>query len=331
MTDHRTRLTQDFIERLTPHFGTADLTLISETLIKVLSSYDVKEQSTAVIIRDNKNERLLKRYSACMSVDGKSPKTIKLYMGRLKSFSDFLGIPFNEVGTYDIRYYLASMKESGVSARTLENYRSYISAFFQWMTREDIIPKNPCDKIPPIKYVDEVRYPFSDTEIDAIRSACTSERDRALIELLLSSGIRVAELSDLNVDDIDFTTLSVHIKTGKGQKERITYMTDVCAMHLKKYLFSRSQHNALFVSARKKDRLTTSGIRNILHRIGKAAGISDVHPHRFRRTFATNLSKRGMDVQTIARLMGHSNIQTTMIYVSMDDSRIINEYKRHTA
>ena len=156
MTDHRTRLTQDFIERLTPHFGTADLTLISETLIKVLSSYDVKEQSTAVIIRDNKNERLLKRYSACMSVDGKSPKTIKLYMGRLKSFSDFLGIPFNEVGTYDIRYYLASMKESGVSARTLENYRSYISAFFQWMTREDIIPKNPCDKIPPIKYVDEV-------------------------------------------------------------------------------------------------------------------------------------------------------------------------------
>ena len=109
-------------------------------------------------------------------------------------------------------------------------------------------------------------------------------------------------------------------------------MTDVCAMHLKKYLVSRSdQKTALFLSVAKKNRITSGGVRNVLKTIGANANIADVHPHRFRRTFATNLSKRGMNVQTIAKLMGHSNIQTTMIYVSLDESKIISEYKQHTA
>ena len=331
MTDCKERMTQDFVERLTPHFNNEEIALISEALTKTIAHHSITEQSTAVVVRDDRNERLLKRYAACLSVDGKSHKTIQIYVSRLKSFSDFLGVPYTEIGTYDIRYYLASMKEAGVSARTLENYRSYISAFYQWLAREDVIAKNPCEKIQPIKYTEEVRHPFSDIEIDAIRSACTNERDRALVEILLSSGLRVAELSSLDVDDVDFATLSIHIRSGKGNKERMTYMTDVCAMHLKKYLFSRPQDTPLFLSAKKRERLTTSGIRAILRGIGKASGVSDVHPHRFRRTFATNLSKRGMDVQTIAKLMGHTNIQTTMIYVAMDDSRILNEYKKHTA
>lgn len=331
MIDHKTNLTRDLIESLSTHFGASDLSFIEESLTKILTNYDVKDSCTAVAIRDDKNERLLKRYAACLSVDGKSKRTIALYVRRLTVLSEFLQVPFDQVTTYDIRFYLATIKDSGVSSRTLENYRSYISAFFQWMAKEDIIPKNPCDKINPIKYTEEVRLPFSDIEIDSLRSFCKNERDRALVELLLSSGVRVTELVDLNISDIDFTTLSVHARSGKGQKERITYMTDVCAMHLKKYLYSRPSHPALFISARKKNRLTTSGVRRILHNIGNAAHVPDVHPHRFRRTLATNLSKRGMDVQTIGKLLGHSNIQTTMIYVTMDDTRINTEYKKHTA
>lgn len=333
MEDHKTRLTQDFIENLPPHFCTADLTLITESLTKVLASYDVKEQSTAVSIHDDKNDRFLKRYAACLSVDGKSKKTTKMYVQRLKAFSDFIGIPFDKVGTYDIRFYLASMKEKGVSGRTLENYRSYISAFYQWMSKEDIIVKNPCDKIPPIKYKEEVRSAFSDIEIDSLRSACKTERQRAMVEILLSSGVRVEELCNINLDDIDMANLSIRIREGKGSKERTVYITDVCAIHIRRYLLSRGGNASpcLFISEKKKERLTPGGARHILKRISKSAGVDNVHPHRFRRTFATNLSKRGMDIQTIARLMGHSNIQTTMVYVAMDESRVNNEYRKYTA
>ena len=330
--DTKTRLIQDIMEGLSPTFDSEQLGMINEVIIKALSEYSVEIKSTQLTVYDDKNARLLKRYAACLLVDGKSKKTIELYMARLKSFSDFLGISFEQIGTYDIRYYLASMKDKGVSNRTLENYRSYISAFYQWMTREDIIPKNPCDKIPPIKYKEEIRNPFSNTEIDLIRTSCSSVRDRAIVETLLSAGIRATELTNLDITDVDFNSLSVHIREGKGSKERFTYITPVCAMYLKEYLLQRSDVvSSLFVSSRAKERITTSGIRNILKRIEKKAKVSDVHPHRFRRTFATNLSKRGMDVQTIAMLMGHSNIQTTMIYITLDNNKILSEYKKHTA
>lgn len=326
------RLTNDIMERLAARFDADELGYISDAITKALSSYEVTEKSTQLIPYDNYNERILKRYIACLFVDGKSPKTIDMYRRRIRAFSDFIGAPFDKVGTYDIRYYLASLKETGISDRTLENYRSYISAFYQWLNREDYIEKNPCDKINPIKYREEIKKPFTDIEIDKIRSACSSVRDRAIIETLLSSGLRVAELANLDISDIDFMNLSVRVRDGKGAKERISYITTVCAMHLKAYLMQRADDNhALFLSMRKRQRLDPSGLRNILKTIEKRAGVDDVHPHRFRRTFATNLSKRGMDVQTIARLMGHSNIQTTMIYVSLDESRIITEYKKHTA
>ena len=332
MSDQKTIFTEDLIEQLSTRFKADDLQYIRETVTKVLAGYEVTKQGTAIAIRDDVNERLIKRYAACLSVDGKSSKTIELYVHRLRAFSDFIGKPFDEVGTYDIRFYLASQKENGVSNRTLENYRSYIASFYQWLTREDLIPKNPCDKIQPIKYKDEVKHPFSDTELDALRGACEDERKRAMVELLISSGIRVEEFSNINIFDVDLNKLSVHVREGKGSKERVTYITEVCARHLRRYLATRTDsHPALFVSLKKRDRLTTSGVRNILKGIGKKAGVDNVHPHRFRRTFATNLAKRGMDIQTIAKLMGHSNIQTTMVYVSMDESRILGEYRKHTA
>lgn len=330
--DIRDKLTNDIIEGLATHYDSENLNIITNAVIKALANYEVTERSTALAVYDDINERLLKRYAACMSVDGKSKKTIALYISRLKAFADFVGMKFTDVGTYDIRFYLASLKERGVSGRTAENYRSYISAFYQFLAREDIITKNPCDKIPPIKFKEEIRLPFSDTEIDALRIACKNERHRAIIELLLSSGIRVEELSKLDITDVDLSRLSVHVREGKGGKERVSYITEVASLHLKKYIFARGDgKEALFISLGKKERITTGGVRNILREIGKAAGVENVHPHRFRRTFATNLAKRGMDIQTIAHLMGHSNIQTTMTYVTLDDSRVITEYKRHTA
>ena len=164
-----------------------------------------------------------------------------------------------------------------------------------------------------------------------LRSCCRNEKERAIIEVLISSGIRVSELIDLNVNDIDFQKKSVHVRHGKGDKERYTYIDSVACNHLIRYLTSKGiESGALFVSKRSK-RYTAHGIRALLNTIAKRANIPNVHPHRFRRTFATRLAARGMDIQEIQKLMGHANINTTMVYVTMDDTQVSNSYRKYSA
>jgi site-specific recombinase XerD len=231
------------------------------------------------------------------------------------------------MGVYDIRFYLALRKRQGISNRSLENTRANLSAFFQWMMRENLIISNPCLNIKPIKYKQELRMPFSDVEIDALRSACKTLKERAIIELLLSSGIRVSELVMLNVDDIDKQALSVHIKHGKGNKERTTYITKVAMKHIENYLNNRNEQDSALFCNYQHQRMHDNGVRYLLNKLAKRANVANVHPHRFRRTFACCLSARGMNIQDIQKLLGHTNINTTMEYVTIDDGRLQSSYQ----
>jgi site-specific recombinase XerD len=199
------------------------------------------------------------------------------------------------------------------------------------MVNEEIIPKNPIAQIKPIKCHQEVKKAFSDIEIDALRSACKSLKERALIEFLLSTGARVSEVAEMKVQDVNIETLSVHILHGKGDKERITYTTAVGMKHLLAYIHGRKETGDALFYSKNHEPIRTNGIRFILNNVAKRAGVSNVHPHRFRRTFATNLSKRGMAVQEIQKLMGHANINTTLVYIATDDSMVQASYKKYTA
>lgn len=300
-----------------------------EAVIRELADYEIMERETALAIWDDENARILKRYSACLKLDGKSEKTIYQYMRSCQRLAEELGKPYTEMGAYDIRYFLAIQKERGVSNRTAENMRANLSAFFQWMTCEEIIPKNPCMKIKPIKCTEEIRLPFSDTEIDALRGACRNKKDRAIIEVLLATGLRVSELCDLNLCDLEFDRKIVYVMHGKGDKERITYMTGVSAKHLQEYLRERKVLSAPVFLNRSGERITPGGIRLILKEIAKRAKVDDVHPHRFRRTFASGLAARGMDVQDVRKLLGHSNINTTMTYVHTDETAVAMSYQKY--
>ena len=305
--------------------------IVGNALMKCLSEYTVEKQCTELAPYESGNDKLLKQYCACLFVDGKSEKTAYQYRRTAKKLEETVGKPFTEMTAYDIRYFLACEKERGVSSRSVENTRSNISAFFQWMTREDIIPKNPCATIKPLKYEEVVRMPFSEVEIDALRSACESLKERALIELLLSSGVRVSECVGLNVSDIDGRTLAVHVRKGKGGKGRVTYITSVAMKHVEAYLHDRKEKGDILFYNREHERLNTGGVRFILNRIAERAEVTNVHPHRFRRTFATGLAARGMKVQEIQKLLGHSTISTTMQYVYMDDNKTMAAYKQFIA
>lgn len=329
MSDYREIIIDSVINEFSDELAPELAGRIRDRMTLVLSRYEVMERETSLTVYDDTNDRLLKRYVGCIRIDGKSEKTIYQYVRTCRKLADATRKKFTEMGVYDIRMFLAMEKERGISNTTLENTRANLSAFFQWLTLEEEIMKNPCMKIKPIKCVKEVKLPFSDVEIDDMRTACKNLKERALIEFLLASGVRVSELSQMDITDVNFNDLKVHVRFGKGSKERITYLTPVARQHLKKYLASRSDVVlALFINA-KGDRLQSSGIQFILKQIEKRSGVTNVHPHRFRRTFATKLAARGMDVQEIRALLGHSDINTTMRYVYTNDDQIKSSYEKY--
>lgn len=330
--DYRSLFLADLEAGLAGSLEPDQIQMVTAAAVRILQGYEITERCTELVPVDSPNEKIAKRYLACLLVDGKSKKTVYQYGRHLARLSETIRKDFTELTAYDIRYYLALQKERNLSNRSLENMRAALSAFFSWMTTEEIIPKNPMATIKPVTYVDEIRKPFSEVEIDALRSACRSKRDRALVEILLASGVRVSELSAMNVVDIDMVGMIVQVKHGKGGKERKTYVNPVACKHLRDYLKSRPEKHeeALFCNT-KHERLEDSGIRYILKQIAGRAGVNDCHPHRFRRTFATSLSNRGMDVQEIQQLMGHSSITTTLQYISINDDRVKASYRKYSA
>lgn len=329
--DCRTELIQKFQETLLSEYQAVEVEHIVNALVLTMDAYDVTEKCTALVAYDDENERTLKRYLACLMIDGKSSKTIELYHFILSKMICCLQMKVTEIGAYDIRTFLAYEKSRGISNRTLETTRACISAYFQWMSAEDIIAKNPCANIKPIKYPEQQKYPFSSVEMDAMRSACKTERERAMIEILISSGVRVSEFTALEMDDIDFSTMRLYVRHGKGDKERTTYISEVARTHLSSYLRESGITGGFIFPNRTGQQMTANGLRKILKQIAKRAGVENVHPHRFRRTFATGMATRGMPVQDIMRLLGHTNINTTMEYVFLDDKKIHMSYKQFIA
>lgn len=294
----------------------------------LLEGYEMTERVTDLVPAEDENLNLIKLYISSIAIDGKAKSTATHYTRELKKFmAEFYGRDLKDLGSFDVRNYLAKKKMAGLSNRTLDNVLTVISAFYGWLAAEEYIQKNPCASIKPIKFTMELKHPFSTVELDAMRSACKKKRERAMVEFLLASGVRVSEFCDLDVADIDFVSGSVHVRHGKGDKERYTYINDLAKDHLQKYLDGRTT-GPLFMT-QLGGRYTKSGVQYVLHSVGDRAGVSDVHPHRFRRTFATTLASRGMALQEIQKLMGHSNINTTMVYITLTDQEAKLSYAKY--
>lgn len=300
--------------------------IIVSKISVILEKYELSERVTDIVLCTDENTDILKQYIGSLIVSGKSKKTIEHYTRELKKFMYSSGGNLKDKQPYDIKNYLAQKKLSGISNRTLDNVRSVISAFYSWLENEEYIEKSPCRGIKPIKYKKELKTAFSDVEIDKLRNNCKKKNQRAIIEFLLASGVRISEFCAIDVEDVDFQNNRVRVREGKGGKERYTYINDIAKEHLMTYLGNR-QTGPLFIT-QLNDRYTAGGVRYILNALEEKSGVGNVHPHRFRRTFATTLAKRGMSVQDIQKLMGHSNINTTMVYVATSDAATRNAYER---
>ena len=331
MADYKTQLISNVTEALVGQIKQNDIEIVSDEMAIALRDYEITKRVTELVKYDGANEMILKRYKACLVIAGRSPKTIEAYERIVKKLFIALQKNYTDMTVSDLRYFLAYEKSRGVSNRTLENTRVQISSFFAWLLDEELISKNPCRPIPPIKYPKEVRLPFSAVEIDAIRSACKNKKERAIIEVLLSSGVRVSELCSIRVSDVNFDTLAITVREGKGAKQRTVYINDLASKHLVEYLTSRNISGDNLFYNKKKNPLNPGGVRHILKTLEERSGVNNVHPHRFRRTFATGLANRGMEIQEIGKLLGHADLNTTLTYVYTSEEKIRSSYLKYSA
>ena len=330
--DVRSKIVDQVLESL-PELSADLRDKIERTLLTSLQNYEVQERCTEVAIHDNTNMGLVRKFIATKKLEGKSERTLRRYQPELEKLVYFLDKKLYEVSSYDLRLYLSLYKEQRkISNRTLENMRKTISTFFGWLHDEGQIGQNPARAVKQIKYDKIVRKPFTPVEREKIKSACSQLRDLALSEFLYASGLRVSEVVSLDRTSIDFVTREATV-IGKGGKERRFYLSEVCAEYLRQYLNSRCDDNAaLFVGTKSPyRRLTKEGVEYIVKDLGQKAGVSNVHPHRFRRTLATDLVRKGVPIQDVAQILGHSDLRTTQVYVALDQSTVKYHYSQAVA
>lgn len=307
--------------------------LTATTLESVIASIEQSMVSFTVEIDpehkiENGFNELMDIFMETKRIEGRSEKTIEHYRYILSRLRDETNVPINKMTVFTLRSWLSKEQARGIGDKTLEGYRCVFTSYFGWLHKEGLVPSNPCANLGPIKCQKKVRTPYSDIDLEVLKESCDCNRDRALIEFLLSTGCRISEVCALNRDSVNFHDGECTV-LGKGNKERTVFLSDVAIMLLQRYMDERKDtHEALFVG-KGTERMTPGGVRARLKNIAKRGHVDNVHPHRFRRTLATNLIDRGMNIQEVATILGHEKLDTTLKYVYINKSNVKNAYKKY--
>lgn len=275
------------------------------------------------------NSYILKHFFATKKMTGLSDKTLKMYYYHINKFLEEVKRNVLDINTNHIRRYLAKIGINN-SNSYVDDIRRILNSFFTFCENEEYVSKNPCKKIEKIKQKKQVKTAYNDTEIELLREACKTKRELALIDFLLSTDCRRDEIRQIKISDINFQERTVLIH-GKGNKDRTVCYSARCELHLKEYLKTRKFASEYLFCAEKKpfNQLTNAGLACIVKRIGEKTNVENVHLHRFRRTFATNLLKRGMPIEQVKTLLGHIKIETTLIYCNIENDNVIHSYTKY--
>lgn len=314
----------DIVSGIKDVLSDEQLKLVNSSIKDVLAKYEINKKASNEERREKENTELLETFLSAKKIEGCSDKTIHYYQSSIVKLLKGLSKCIKEICTNDIRRYLAEIQErNGLSKVTIDNLRRIFSSFFSWLEDEDYIAKSPVRRIHKVRTDTLVKEVLSDENIENLRDSCKESRDLAMIDLLLSTGVRVGELVKINRADIDFQERQCKV-FGKGNKEREVYFNARTKIHLQRYLESRTDDNpALFVTLSKPHtRLTISGVEVRLRKMGKVVHIDKVHPHKFRRTLATMAIDRGMPIEQVQKLLGHVRIDTTLHYAMVNQQNV---------
>lgn len=304
----------------------ADMAAVLATLSDQLAGYDVQ----AAAAPGDQPDDLLDAYIAAMQIQGRSAKTIERYRYIIMRMMQAVRVPTRQITVYHLRSYLAGEKARGISDRTFESTRQVFSAYFNWLQREDLIDANPTANLGAIKCQKKVKKIYSDVDMEKMKFGCTTKRDLAIVLFLASTGCRISEMTQLNRDDVDLHALECKV-IGKGNKERTVFLSPVAAMALSEYLGSRTDSSEALFAGKGTERMHPGGVRYMLKTLEALTHVEHIHPHKFRRTLATNMCRHDVPIQIVASILGHEKIDTTMQYVTLDNTDVKNRYMRYAS
>jgi integrase/recombinase XerD len=314
------------INEMAEVLNASQLRKLQEVLLKKLCHESLMEKETT-------NEEYLQMFLNAKKIEGCSERTIQYYRVTVEHFLKIIQKCIRKITAEEIRQYLVDYQKRNCCGKTtIDNIRRNISSFFSWLEEEDYILKSPMRKIHKIKTARTVKTIITDEEIEKLRDSCEKMRDLAIVDLLYSTGIRVGELVRLNRKDIDFNEREC-VVLGKGDKERKVYFDARTKIHLQQYLAARTDNNeALIVAANAPfKRLNIRGVEIRLRALGKKANVERVHPHKFRRTMATRAIDRGMPIEQVQKILGHSQIDTTMQYAIVSQNNVKESHRKFIA
>lgn len=280
---------------------------------------------------EKQNAELLSSFLSAKHVEGCSAKSLKYYSSTISNTLESVAKGVKHITTDDLRTYLdVYQRQNNAGKVTIDNVRRILSSFFAWLEDEDYILKSPVRRIHKVKTGQTVKETYSDEALELMRDNCGSTRDLAMIDLLASTGMRVGELVHLDIKDIDFDNREC-IVFGKGDKERKVYFDARTKIHLLNYIKERKDDNpALFVTMLKPyERLQISGVEIRLRELGKRLNIPKVHPHKFRRTLATKAIDKGMPIEQVQQLLGHTKIDTTLQYAMVNQTNVKLAHRKY--
>ena len=333
--------------------GVTDLNSMKAKLTVILADYKIEPKEEAMIVwTEGKNEYYLKRFLLAKAVAGCTKKTVKCYQDYLNRFFSSLAKDADTITAVEIQGYLAQAL-SRSSAANADNIRRVLSSFYGWCQREELILKNPMNKVESIKVRKKKKHALTDLECEQLRDACRNTRDKAIVDVLLSTACRVSELVSIKISDIEGNKIEI---LGKGAKYRSVYLNAKAQISIKNYLDERKDTNPYLFpmmnpECRSKEkfhalRKMTEWYRNpdyvaplesmdqgtveaVVRKLGQKCGIENVHPHRLRRTCATAALKRGMPIEQVSKMLGHENISTTQIYLDLDEETLAQAHGKY--
>ena len=299
---------------------------LHQKIMSIINDYAVERKNNSNIDLQTHIDHFI----AAKSIDGLSRRTLANYRLYLSLFAKFVDKNADAITTNDIRSYMGSQKVCDNSLHTILNT---LRSFFSWLTTEEVIIKNPTLKIKmQSKQNKSVRKSLSLEELERLRNACLTTKEKTLVEFFYSTGCRVSEVVGIHRNDIDFAQRSARV-IGKGNKERIVYFSIKAKLLLEQYLKQCRTSDMLFTNDRAPyTALHTRSVQKIIKQLGRRAGLPEkVHPHLLRHTFATLSLNAGMDITIIQKLLGHSHLSTTEIYAQVSQSNIRQAYDRIVA
>lgn len=296
-----------------------DMQVLPVRLEEVLSNYEIHRKTQKEI--ENDLQEKIEIYLSARKVEGLSHLTLAVYKNELGMFANFVNKAVVQITTSDIRKFLANNNKWMIS--TVDHKLSVVKSFFSWMVKEEMLLRDPSAKIKAPKKPKRLPKALSIEELEIVRESCETLRERAIMEVMYSTGCRLSEIMNMKISDINSQEMNMHV-IGKGNKERIVYLSIKAMYQLRKYLASRKDDSEyLFVTDRKPaHKMTDRTIERIIDKIQSRAKLSKkLTPHVFRHTKATLMMENGADLADVQQILGHEDPSTTLIYAHVSEER----------